>query len=51
MQRRRPRQAKQTLEQCATPDAEYYADASDAKQLEAALSKFAQKLNALRLSK
>jgi hypothetical protein len=51
MQRRRPRQAKQTLEQCATPGAEYYADANDAKQLEAALSKFAQKLNALRLSK
>lgn len=46
-----PSQAKQTLEQCATPGAEYYADASDAKQLEAALSKFALKLNALRLSK
>ena len=46
-----PSQAKQTLEQCATPGTEYYADASDAKQLEAALSKFALKLNALRLSK
>ncbi len=46
-----PRQAKHTLEQCATPGVDYYADASDAKQLEAALSKFAQKLNALRLSK
>ena len=46
-----PSQAKQTLEQCATPGPEYYADASDAKQLEAALAKFALKLNALRLSK
>lgn len=46
-----PRQAKQTLEQCATPGGKYYADASDAKQLEAALAKFALKLNALRLSK
>lgn len=46
-----PSQVKRTLEQCATPGAEYYADASDAMQLEAALTKFALKLNALRLAR
>ncbi|MEI9902408.1 MAG: pilus assembly protein TadG-related protein [Hyphomicrobium sp.] len=45
-----PAQAKRTLEQCATPGAQYYADAADGKDLEAALSSFANTLNKLRLT-
>jgi len=45
-----PAQAKRTLQDCATPGREYYADARSATDLDAALSKFAGKLTQLRLS-
>jgi Flp pilus assembly protein TadG len=45
-----PQQAKRTLRECATPGAEYYADAANAAQLDAALAKFAGTLTMLRLS-
>ena len=45
-----PTQAKRTLENCATPGAEYYADASNTAELDAALSRFAGTLTKLRLS-
>jgi Flp pilus assembly protein TadG len=45
-----PSQAKRTLEQCATAGPEYYADAADGKDLEAALASFANTLNRLRLT-
>jgi hypothetical protein len=45
-----PPQAKRTLEQCATAGDDYYADASSAAELGAALKKFATVLNKLRLT-
>lgn len=45
-----PAQAKRTLEQCATPGPEYYAEAADGQDLEAALASFAGTLNRLRLT-
>ncbi len=45
-----PAQAKRTLEQCASPGPEYYADATNEVQLQAALSQFANVLNRLRLT-
>jgi Flp pilus assembly protein TadG len=45
-----PAAAKRTLEQCATPGEDYYADASNAAELEGALTKFAGTLSKLRLT-
>ena len=45
-----PSQAKRTLEECATPGADYYADASNTQELDGALSRFAGTLTKLRLS-
>lgn len=46
-----PSAAKETLEQCASPGIDYYADASNEAELEAAFNKFASKLSELRLAK
>lgn len=45
-----PTQAKRTLERCATPGPEYYADASSSQDLQSALSMFADTLTKLRLT-
>jgi len=45
-----PAQAKRTLQDCATPGKEFYADASSGAELQAALTKFANVLNKLRLT-
>lgn len=45
-----PSQAKRTLEECATPGPDYYADASNTEELDGALSRFAGTLTNLRLS-
>ncbi len=45
-----PSQAKRTLEECATPGEDYYADASNTEELDGALSRFAGTLTRLRLS-
>jgi len=42
--------AKQTLQTCATPGPQYFADASNSAQLDAALKSFAQVLTQLRLA-
>ena len=42
-----PSQAKRTLEECATPGADYYADASNTEELDGALSSFAGTLTKL----
>lgn len=42
--------AKQTLQTCATPGVQYFADASNSAQLDAALKSFAQVLTRLRLA-
>lgn len=46
-----PAGAKKTLEKCATPGSDYYADASNADDLDAAFSAFAAKIKALRLAR
>jgi Flp pilus assembly protein TadG len=46
-----PSQAKRTLEECATPGEEYYADAANTEELDGALSRFAGTLTKLRLSR
>lgn len=43
--------AKQMLQNCATPGSDYFADASDSAELDAAFQKFASKLTELRLAK
>jgi Flp pilus assembly protein TadG len=45
-----PAAAKATLEQCASPGPDYYADASDANDLNAAFATFAAKIKALRIT-
>ncbi len=45
-----PAGAQATLKNCATPGSDYYADASNAVELDNAFTKFAQKINALRLA-
>jgi hypothetical protein len=45
-----PAAAKKTLEDCASPGPDYYADASDANDLNAAFASFAAKIKALRLT-
>ncbi len=45
-----PAQAKRTLQDCASPEPEYYADAANAGDLDAALTKFASMLTKLRLA-
>jgi Flp pilus assembly protein TadG len=45
-----PAAAKKTLEDCATPGPDYFADASDADDLNAAFASFAAKIKALRLT-
>lgn len=42
--------AKNTLSKCATPGPDYYVDAANEAELDAAFAKFAGKINALRLS-
>lgn len=46
-----PANAQKTLKACATPGAGYYANASNAEELEQAFNNFAGKLTELRLSK
>jgi hypothetical protein len=45
-----PAGAQNTLKQCATAGPDFYADASNAQELDNAFTKFAQKINALRLA-
>jgi Flp pilus assembly protein TadG len=45
-----PGGAQATLKQCATTGPDYYADAGNAQELDNAFTKFAQKINALRLA-
>jgi Flp pilus assembly protein TadG len=45
-----PAAAKKTLQACATPGSDYYADAADAQDLDDAFAAFAGKINALRLT-
>lgn len=46
-----PAAAKKTLEACATTGSDYYADASNAADLDAAFAAFAAKIKALRLAR
>lgn len=46
-----PAGAKKTLEKCATPGSDYYADASNAEDLDAAFASFAAKIKALRIAR
>ena len=46
-----PAAAQQTLKSCATAGSQYYANAADPAQLEAAFDSFAAQLTALRISK
>lgn len=46
-----PSAAKKTLEQCATPGSDYFADASDAADLDAAFAAFAGKIKSLRVAR
>lgn len=46
-----PAYAKKTLEKCATPGSDYFADASDADDLDAAFASFAAKIKALRIAR
>lgn len=46
-----PADAKATLEACATNTTDYYADASDGAELEAAFTKFASKLTELHIAR
>lgn len=46
-----PAGAQQTLKACASPGSDYYADATNGDQLQAAFQKFAGKLSELRLAK
>jgi hypothetical protein len=45
-----PSDAQATLRACASPGADYYADATNEAQLDAAFAQFAGKINALRLA-
>ncbi len=46
-----PAGAKKTLEKCATSGSDYYADASNAEDLDAAFASFAAKIKALRIAR